>query len=969
MFVPLNVVSEYTLLKSMIKLDSLITYLKDNNITCCALLDDNLYGVMEFYNKMVSNGLKPIIGFRIKINDCDVYLYAKNYEGYKNLLKIHTLKEFDDITNDNISKYLGNVKIVLPFGSYELLSLYEDAYLGYSNDTEKIEASLKSEKIVYMRDVRALREDDVFYLKVLEAIDKGIILANVKTDYSNNYLTLNVKEEDKQTTLDFVLDIDVVINNEGNYIPKYSDDVDSYQFLDSLTHKGLAKRLHGRNNKVYQERLNYELSVIKKMGFVDYFLIVYDYVLFAKKNNILVGPGRGSAAGSLVSFCLGITNVDPLKYDLLFERFLNPDRITMPDIDIDFEYTKRGQVIDYVRSRYGEFNVAPIMTFGTLGSKQVIRDVGKLKQIDSKIIDRFVFNIDPKLSLKENLENSTVKTFLNNYVELKDMYYTALKVEGFKRHISTHAAGVVISSVPLDEVIPIIKTGDAIMTGLTMEYLENLGLLKMDFLALRNLTIIANVLELIKDNTGKTLDLSKINLNDAEIFELFSKADTEGIFQYESSGMKNLMLKLKPSSFSDLVAAVALFRPGPMNNIDLFIRRKYGKEKISYLHPDLEPILKDTYGVIVYQEQVMQILVKVGGYSYAEADNIRRAMSKKKESVMLSDKENFVKKAVLKGYKNEIAVSIYDLILKFANYGFNKAHSVSYALIGYQMAYLKAKAPMYFIANLLNMSIGSEIKTKEYIDEARRKGIKILKPDINKSTNEYLILDGSLCLPISSIKNLGEAATKAILEERELHGEYKDYLDFIARVYGKSVNKKTISALIDAGVLDSFGYKKKTMMDNLDISLNYAELISALNEEFVMKPTFTEVEEYTEDILREKEFNSYGFYITNHPVSKYNDKSIVKIDKVAGYFDKHIKTVALVEKIKTVKTKKGDNMAFITASDETGSIDFVAFPLAYYMITNLKKNDIINVQGKVTKRFDSYQINIDFLQKMEINLD
>ena len=963
MFVPLKITSEYTLLKSMIKLEELVIFLKKNNITSCALVDENLYGCMDFYNKMKSNDIKPIIGLNIKIDNKDIYLYAKNQVGFKNLLKIHTLKELNNINLETIKEYLKEIKIVIAYGDYDLLDNLEEAYLGYSNDTEKIEALLRSKNVVYVKDIRALEKEDTELLNYLEAINKGCLLKEVNEDYSNTYFNLNIKDEDKESTIEFSKDIDIVLENKNNYIPKYVDN--SYEFLKNLAYKGLSKRLNGNILNNYQERLDYELDVIKKMGFEDYFLIVYDYVLFAKKNGILVGPGRGSAAGSLVSYSIGITNVDPIKYNLLFERFLNPERITMPDIDIDFEYTKRGLVIDYVREKYGKFNVAPIMTFGTLGSKQVLRDGARVLDISLDLVDAFVKLIDAKLSLKDNLAKEPVKSYLNNYTELKKLYKVCMRLEGIKRHISTHAAGVVISSVRLDEVIPIIVNNEVIMTGVTMEYLENLGLLKMDFLALRNLTIIANVLDLIKENTGKYLDLNKINLNDAEIFKLFSMADTEGVFQYESSGMKNLMKKLKPTSFSDLIAAVALFRPGPMQNIDMFIRRKYGKEKIDYLHPDLEPILKETYGVIVYQEQVMQILVKIGGYSFAEADNIRRAMSKKKENVMLKDRQHFIDMAKKRGYQEKIAIDIYDLILKFANYGFNKAHSVSYALIGYQMAYLKVKFPMYFITNLLNMSIGSDIKTKEYIDEAKKKGISILKPDINKSTNNYLIVQNSLLLPLNSIKNLGGTTTEAIILERKQNGLFKDYLDFVARVYGKSVNKKTILALIMAGVLDSLGLNKKTMVNALDIAINYASLIMDLDASNVLIPSIQDFPEYDEEELRENEFNSYGFYISNHPVSKFNGNEIVKLENIKNYFDKHIKCVVLIDKIKSIKTKKGDNMAFIQASDETGSGDFAIFPKSYYMLDNLKVGNIVSINGRVTKRFDNYQVNVDIITKID----
>ncbi len=963
MLVPLKIKTEYSLLKSTIKVDTLITFLKKHNITSCAICDDNLYGVMEFFTKMMTNGLTPIIGLSIFIDDLEIDLYPKNNDGYKNLLKIHTLKETKELNFANLDKYLSNIKVVLPRASYDLLERFPKAYLSYSNDTEKMAALLKSSNSVYIREARCLRKEDTIYLKYLEAIEKNMTVQDLTSNYDTSYLNLGLKEEDEESTIQFIQDIDLDINQKGKYIPVYNEDQDSFAYLNNLANKGLAKRLGGTVPKAYQERLNYELAVIKKMGFVDYFLIVYDYVLYAKKNNILVGPGRGSAAGSLVSFSVGITDVDPLKYNLLFERFLNPERISMPDIDIDFEYTKRGEVIDYVRAKYGKKNVAPIMTFGTLASKQALRDAGRVLDKSPELMDKFVGLIDAKTSLKVNLTKPEVASMLKQNPELKEVYKIALKIEGLKRHISTHAAGVVIASIPLDEVIPLNYNAGNFMTGVTMEYLEPLGLLKMDFLALRNLTIIANVLELIKTNTGRSLALAKIPLDDPAVYTLFSQADTEGIFQYESSGMKNLMKKLKPTSFSDLVASVALFRPGPMNNIDMFVRRKQKEEKVTYLSPDLEPILKETYGVIVYQEQVMQILVKIGGYSYADADNIRRAMSKKKESVILADKEHFIKNALARGYQKEIATEIYDLILRFANYGFNKAHSVSYALIGYEMAYLKVKYPLYFITNLLNMSLGSEVKTKEYIDEARKKGIKILRPDINVAEATYKVINDALMIPLGSIKNLGVNASKAILEERE-NGVFKDYLDFISRVYGKSNNKKTLISLIEAGALDSLGLTKQTMIENLDIAINYASLVSDLDASFVIKPVLTNYPEYTEELLRAKELASYGFYVTNHPASKYSDKTLMKLNKLSSYFDKRIKSVVLIEKIRSIKTKKGDNMAFLTASDETGSAELVIFPSGYALLKDIKVNDLVVIQGLVTKRFDAYQINVNGLQKV-----
>ena len=969
MFVPLKITTDYSLLKSLIKIEDLCNYLIENNLTACAIVDENLFGVMNFYNNLTNNNIKPIIGLEITLNEHVIYLYAKNYSGYQNLLKLNTALQ-KKITIEDLKKYKENILCIVPYSSVsiynELKEMYEDIYIGYETEQQKKEAMLKTHHVVYVNDVKTLKRDDQEFLGYLTLIDEGTTISGTaKKEFNNNYLKKSdeLTDFDVKTTLEVANILNVEIPKSEVYIPHYNPEIeDSYNYLLNLTKKGLVKRLNNQVPAVYVERLKYELNVIKNMGFVDYFLIVYDYVLYAKKNNILTTT-RGSAAGSLVSYVLGISEIDPIKYNLLFERFLNPNRISMPDIDVDFEYTKRYMVIDYVRMRYGNDKVAPIMTFGTLGSKQVIRDIARVLEYDQNLINKFTNNVDAKSTLKENATKEVIKKYFVNYPELKRLYKIALKLEGLKRHISTHAAGVVISSVPLDTVIPVCLSNDTLLTGLTMEYLEELGLLKMDFLALRNLTIISNVLELIKENKGININLREIPLDDSKVYKIFETADTEGIFQYESSGMKNVMLKLKPNCFSDLVASVALFRPGPMQNIDSFIRRKEGKEKIDYLHPDLENILKETYGIIVYQEQIMQILVRVANYSFAEADNIRRAMSKKKVEVMQQEKENFVNRSIENGYEETLANKIYDLILKFANYGFNKAHSVSYATIGYQMAYLKAYYPEYFITNLLNMSLGSEIKTKEYLDEAKVRGLTILAPDINGSTLEYITKDNTIRLPISAIKNLGAATSTVIYEERIANGEYKDFFDFLARTYGKSVNKKTIESLIDAGVFKSFGYNKRTLKENMDIGLNYASLVKDLDESLVMKPSVKEYPEDSDDVLRSNEYDAFGFYITNHPASKFKDKTITKLENINKMFDRTIKSVVLIEKINKIKTKNNEDMAFITASDETGVSDFVVFPKQKALLDDIKKGDVIMAFGRVTKRFDKYQVNINNILK------
>ena len=958
----LKVTTDYSLLNSMIKVEDLINYCKDNNITTCGLCDNNLFGVMNFYNKCIDNNIKPLIGLDINFLNNHIYLYAKNYDGYKNLLKINTIIQTRDIALLDLELNSSNVIAVIPFKYREIYNeiknVYKKVYISYTNEYEKNNALLISDNVLFSNDIKALDDKDASYINYLNMIEKNTTINDYQIiDYSNNVVLETKDEFDINTINSFILEFDVKIPKGENYIPKYECDNDSFEHLKALTNKGLNKRLQNNVLKKYQERLDYELDVIKKMGFVDYFLIVYDYVLFAKKNGILVGAGRGSAAGSLVSYSLGITDVDPIKYNLLFERFLNPERVTMPDIDIDFENDKRDIVIDYVKSKYGHEKVAGIMTYGTLKSRLVLRLITKCLDIDSKLIEKFINNIDSKLNLKDNLKNKNVLDFVNKYPEIKKAYKISMKLENLKRNISSHAAGVVICNNDLDNIIPVCIQDNQIFTGVTMEYLEDLGLLKMDFLAIKNLTTIASILELLEKNTRRKLNLNAINLNDEKVLKLFHEGNTVGIFQFESTGMKNFLQKFKPSSFLDLVSVIALYRPGPMENIDSFIKRKYGREKIDYIHPDLESILKETYGIIVYQEQIMQILVKIAGYSFAEADNIRRAMSKKKKEIIDKEKDNFIRKAIDNGYDKNLAIKIYDLILKFANYGFNKSHSVSYALIGYQMAYLKVYFPGYFYANLLNNVIGSESKTKEYIDDAKKLKFDILPVDINLSNEIYTIEDNKLRMPFGVIKNLGTSSVLSIVEERK-NGAYLDFIDFVKRTYGKSVNSKTINSLINAGVFKTFGMNKNTLTNNLEIIINYASLVADLDEEFVEKPEIKIYKDYSEEENRKLEFESYGFYTGNHPASKFVSNDIMKLEDVEKNYNRIVKCAVLVENIRKIKTKSNEEMAFIEASDETGKLTFVLFANSISELNKFEKNKMALIQGRVAKRLDKYQINI-----------
>ena len=950
MYAPLKVTTDYTLLKSLIKIPDLITFLVSNKISACAICDENLYGALDFYKSCKNNNIKPIIGLSVLLNDLDIYLYAINYDGYKNLLKIHTIIETRSLGIVDLEEFKDNILCIIPYKSVELwktLSFFKYLYIGFSNLFEKNNALILTSNIVYVNDLRALKLEDVKYLNFLDDLRK-----ETRLDCSNNYY--QIKDFiDSEKIEEIVNLIDLEIPHDKRYIPEYKPNIDAFAFLKNLSLKGLNKRLNGNIPASYLERLNYELSVINKMGFVNYFLIVYDYVLYAKKHDILVGPGRGSAAGSLVSFSIGITDIDPIKYNLLFERFLNPSRVTMPDIDIDFDATKRGMVIDYVKEKYGEKKVALGLTFNTLKSKLVIREVGKLLHVDNTLIDRFAKVIDAHLSLKDNLKNEYVKKYLNTYKELKPVYEVSIKLEGIKKNISTHAAGVVISSIDLDEVIPVHISNGELITGSTMEFLEDIGLLKMDFLGLKNLTMIASITKMIGQDVLKDIDL-----NDKKVYELFINAKTDGIFQFETPAMKSLLVKLKPTCFNDLIVAVALGRPGPKEQAPSFIKRRNNEESITYIHPDLENILHETYGILIYQEQIIAILVKIAGYNLAEADLIRRAVSKKKESVLLSEKEKFVKRAISKGYTKDVAVDIYNLIVKFASYGFNKSHSVAYALIAYQMAYLKTYYPAHFFTQLLND--GNNTKNTYYFAYLKSKGIKFFKPNINNTNLDYYINDNKLFMPLWIIKNINLDLTKKIISSRG--NGYTDIFDFAYKTKD-FMTKGIMENLIRAGAMDNFSLNHQTLINNIDAALNYGWLADP--DGLIPKPLIVEYNEYNSDILRSDELNSYGFYITNHPASIYLSKEYMKISMMKNYAYKKIKTVVIVEKISKIKTKKNEDMAFFTGSDETGIADFTVFPKVYDLFKSVKNNDLVMVLGEVQQRFDKYQIVVNNIKIIE----
>lgn len=972
-YVPLYIKTENSLLQSTIRISELVTFAVQNNISVLTITDANMFGAMEFYKMCLENSIEPIIGLECTFSNKKFILYAKHFTGYKNLLKLSTIQSEHVLDINDLNSYIEDLICIVPYDSMDIvdkLPIYENIYFGYSNEEEYNILVHKHSNIVYIRETLYLEKNDKEYLRYLRAIADGKLLSDYPITTIDNSLVLpseisysiNCNSEIVSLChlrIEFSTDLLPVFNCPVGY--------NSYSYLRYLCKEGLKKRFGATVSKVYIDRLKYELEIIDKMGFCDYFLIVCDYVTYAKENDILVGPGRGSAAGSLVSYCLGITDIDPIKYNLLFERFLNPERVTMPDIDIDFEDTRKNEVIDYCINKYGKKHVAEIITFGTLGAKQAIRDVGRVMDIPLSQIDFICRMIDSKYSLQKNYQrNPKIKVFLEGNKTLQTLYKVSIKLEGLKRHTSIHASGVVMCNYDIDDYVPLYKHENIYLTGYSMGYLEELGLLKMDFLSLTTLGTISNILSEIRKD-GNSISFDTIPLNDKEALEIFHSVNTVGIFQFESTGMMNFLRKFKPDTFEDIFAALALYRPGPMDNIDTYIKRKHGKEKIDYLHPDLMPILKPTYGILVYQEQIMQVANVLAGYSLGEADVLRRAMSKKKEDILLKEKDKFIERSVLKGYDRVLATNVYELILKFASYGFNRSHSVAYAVISYKLAYLKAHYPLYFMKSMLSMAIGSVSNTKKYIYECKKNNIEILKPSISDSLEVYSIENGKIRYPLTNIKSIGDNVAVTILKEREKE-PFTSIYDFIKRLYGKTVNKKIITNLILVGCFDVFGFNKKTLIHNLDLILNYGELIQDLEEEYALAPELELVEEYSNKECMQHELDIYGFYLSNHPITDYKLKysNIVSLEKLDNYFDKIIHTIVYIDRLREISTKKNDMMCFITGSDEITKVDITVFPRIYEKVHDeLKEGNIIYIIGKVEKRFDKLQIIVQELKILE----
>ena len=954
MYTPLYIKTNNSLLTSMIKIEELVSFAKQNGIKSLSITDNTMYGVMDFYHECIKNNIKPIIGIEVIYKNSKILLYAKNYDGYLKLNKI--------ISNEFKPEVNNNILVILPYESnhlYNELKEFYTVFQGFSTISER--DILKGDNKVFINETLCLTKSDQEYLRYLTAIREKKVLIAVEEEIENKYIYL---EEEAR-----IISGDYFSNNEKitsmcNVTFKFDNDLlanypvdDAYEYLKKVCIEGLKKKFGNTVDKKYQERLKYELGIINKMGYSNYFLVVWDYVKYAKENGILVGPGRGSSAGSLVAYLLDITEADPMKYDLLFERFLNPERVSMPDIDVDFEATRRYEVIEYCKKKYGDKKVVPIITFQTMAARQAIRDVSKVMGISLSDTDKICKLIDSRKTLKENLDVVSKELYTK---ELQKMYKIAMKFEGMKKSVSIHASGVIISNTDLDNIIPLDKTEldsefNTYLTGYDATYLEKIGLLKMDILFLRNLTLIDNILKDIPD-----LKFSDIPLDDKKAIDMFKHAYTLGIFQFEKDGMRDFLLKLKANSFTDIYNAIAFYRPGPMDSIDSFIRRRNGKEKIDYIVPALEPILKETLGIMVYQEQIMNVARVVASYTLGEADILRRAISKKKEDILVKEKDKFINKAIENGYTKEVAIKIYDLIFKFASYGFNKSHSIVYALISYRMAYLKANYPYIFLKHLLNYVIGDKENTKNYIYECKRYGVEVLKPSINNSSLKYEVVDNKLYFPLSNINDITTSDISKILEARE-NGKFIDIYDFFSRCH---ISKKTLEKLILVGAFDELGETRKTLMENLDVLLNYGDVTSYLASEYALKPELKIMDEYPKKVLMTNEFDLLGLYLTNHPVTEYRNRSnMITLDKIPDYFDKYVNVVGIINRLKVTTGDKP--VCFITLSDEITSIDVVMFNDVYENNKLLNKGNIVSISGRVQRRFDKYQIVVNSINVLE----
>ena len=1020
-----------------------------------------MFGAIDFYKACKANGIKPIIGCEVyvaprRMADRDpsidnrynhLILLAKDNNGYKNLAKLVSLGFTDGfyykprIDKEVLEKYheglicssaclAGEVASEIVKGDMEAAkksalwfkSIFgEDYYLEIQNNGIK-EQVLVNQKLIQLSrelDIPLLATNDSHYLKKEDAYNHEVLLCiqtgkRMSDEDRMRFETDELYIKSPEEMMDYFKAVPDAIENTvkvaekcnvefefgHTILPNYDvpeEFATHYDYLKKLTDDGIRNRYGENPSKDIIERKEYELGVIKKMGYVDYFLIVWDYVHYAKSHGIPVGPGRGSGAGSIVAYAIEITDIDPIKYGLIFERFLNPERISMPDFDIDFDYEKRQDVIDYVARKYGHDHVSQIITFGTMAAKMVIRDVARVLDYPYAEADKLAKMIPNEIhiTISKAMEiNKELKDLYDTNPEVKKLLDIAMALEGMPRQASTHACGIIIAREPVVNYVPLYARDGVISTQYIMTTLEELGLLKMDFLGLRTLTVIRDAKELIKKNRGIDVEFDK-DMANPKVYKLWQDGDSVGIFQFESQGMTNFMKELKPDCLEDIIAGVSLYRPGPMDQIPRYIANKKDPEHAVYTHPALKPILKVTYGCMVYQEQVMQIVRDLAGYSLGRADLVRRAMGKKKLDVMAKERENFVHGkldengnveipgCVRNGIDEASANKIFDEMSEFAKYAFNKSHAACYAVVAYQTAYLKAYYPAEFMAAMLNSFLGNLDKIPIYINECKKSNIAILKPDINKSYTKFTATDNSVRFGLGSIKNVGLAAVDAIVKERENGGEFKDFTDFAERIYGEAVNKKCIESLIRAGAFDNMGKTRCTLIASYEQIIdtiadsqkkNFTNQITMFDisnsEEDIqkMKYNYMEMDEFSEKELLSMEKEMLGIYISGHPLEKYRKQ----LDEVTNFNTAQIeetmeqmtagekcdlqdgqsvKLAGVITKIKKKFTKSNKVMAFVTIEDLYGSCELIVFESCYNKCSNLLiEESLILCEGRISIR-------------------
>ena len=1067
-FVHLHVHTEFSLLDGACRIDKVAERAKELGQNALAITDHGvMYGAVAFYKACKAAGIKPIIGCEVYVaprnmsdkqhgidnNYSHLILLCKNETGYRNLCYLVSAAFSDGFyVKPRIDWALlhkhaeglvclsgcvaGEIPRHILNGNYdkakakaeELRKLFgEDFYLeiqdhGLREEQEAMQGILRIHRetgipLVCTNDAHYIEKSDAYYQDVLMCIQMGKTVDDPnRMSFGAEEFYLKTEEEMKALFPKYpeALENTQKIADKCNYdfefghyhLPRFKlpeGVTDSYEYLEYLCEKGFKERFATRPE--VHAQLEYELSMIKKMGFVDYFLIVSDFIGYAKRNGIPVGPGRGSAAGSVVSYCLHITDVDPIKYSLFFERFLNPERVSMPDIDVDFCVNRRGEVIEYVNRLYGSDHVAQIVTFGTMAARAAIRDVGRVLSVSYGETDAVAKQVPTALNmtLDEALKLSKpLKEMYDNDEGLKRLIDVAKALEGMPRHASTHAAGVVITEKPVYEYVPLARNDENLVCQYQMTTLEELGLLKMDFLGLRNLTVLEDAAQRVRLKVPG-FRVEDIPEDDPATFEMLSQGHTSGVFQLESAGITGVCTSLKPKNIEDITAVIALYRPGPMDSIPRFIACSANPEKISYKHELLRPILEVTYGCIVYQEQVIQIFRQLAGFSLGQADMIRRAMSKKKHKVIDAervafvhgDKERGIVGALANGVPEDVANSIYDEILDFASYAFNKAHAVSYAIVTYRTAYMKRHFPQEYMSALLTSILDNSSKVSEYIAECREMGIKLLPPDVNESGANFTVSGDNIRFGLVAIKGIGWGAINGMVAEREQGGKFKSFDDFCRRMSGKEMNRRAVENLIKAGAFDSLGYKRKALLhicgmvldsisraekDNISGQIDlFGDTTDAEEPETIPIP---DVLEFTRRDLMTMEKETTGLYLTGHPMDEYRDAvkriGAVKIGAIMGDFasedgperfvdNQYVTIAGVVNEIKTRTTKNNSLMNYVTLEDDTGTIEMIAFQKVIDAAKDLlKENNPLIVRGRISVRDEKEpQLMVDTVRMLE----